>query len=382
MAQHNLRAQDSITQASAASPARPSKTSADRRRACTLTGALALACLAACGTTLAATPASEEAPTEVKTVLAEARSVPRTLRLTGTLIAARESLLASDGSGKVVATFVERGDLVKRGDPLARLDARAQSFQNIEAEANTAALDAQAQTDQTECERATRLFAAGAISAAEHDRLSGGCRTRHHSLQAARARARLSAQAVGDSIVRAPFDGVVAERAVDLGEYVVTGSPVARIVDLTSLRLELAVPESALAAVHDGDEVWFGVASYPERRFSGRVRHVGPIVRRDSRDQLIEAVVQDEDRVLRPGMFAVAELMVGTDSLPVVPASALRGSAESRRLFVVSGDRVEERVVLARAQIGDEVAVQLGIAPGERVVAPLTAAVRDGIRVR
>jgi len=351
-------------------------------RAHIVVGVLALSFLSACGTTLAASPAGEEAPVEVTTVVAEARLVPRTLRLTGTLLAGRDSRLASDGAGKVVATFVERGDAVKKGDPLAQLDARAQSFQNREAAAESAALDAQLRTERLECERAERLFAAGAISSAERDRLIGSCTSRLHSAQAARARVSLSAKAVGDTIVRAPFDGVIAERAIDVGEYVVVGTPVATLVELDRLRLELAVPESALAAVRDGDVVDFEVAAYPGRRFSGRLRHIGPVVRRDSRDQLVEAVVDNAGGVLRPGMFAVAELRVGEEALPVVPASALRGTAESPRVFVLEGDRLEERVVLARMQPTSEVALERGVASGEQVVAPLSDAVRDGVRVR
>lgn len=344
--------------------------------------ALPLCFLSACGTTLAASPSPEPAPLDLTTVVAEARPVARTLRLTGTLLAGRESRLASDGSGKVLATFVERGDVVKRGDPLARLDARAQAFQNREAEAESAALDAQLQTERLECERAERLLAAGAISSAEHERLSGRCTSRRHSVQAARARASLSAKVVGDSIVRAPFDGVVAERSIDVGEYVVAGTPVATLVEIDRLRLELAVPESALAAVRSGEEVEFEVAAYPGRRFSGRLQHIGPVVRRESRDQLVEAVVDNEGGVLRPGMFAVAELRVGSSPLPVVPASALRGGPESPRVFVVNAGRVEERVVLARVQPAGEFALERGVAPGERVVAPLSDAVHDGARLR
>lgn len=318
----------------------------------------------------------------MQTSVATARSVPRTLRLTGSLLARREARIAADGAGKIVATFVERGDAVKRGDPLARVDARSQAFASVEAQAQTDALRAQEQTAKLECQRAESLFAGNTISRAEYDRTSGSCAASGHSVTAARARALLAAKAVGDSVVRAPFDGVVAERSIDVGNYVVVGHPIATLVDIDTLRLELSVPESALAAVQAGGSVEFGVAAYPGRRFSGRLSHLGPVVRAASRDQVVEAVVDNSDGVLRPGMFAVAELAVGADSLPVVPETALLGSPESGHLFVVNGNRIEERVVLARQPSAGEVVIVKGLRDGERVVNPITDAVRDGARVR
>ncbi|MEO8181774.1 MAG: efflux RND transporter periplasmic adaptor subunit [Deltaproteobacteria bacterium] len=347
-----------------------------------LTSGLALAWLVGCGAVASAAPAEEAASIDVQTSVATARSVPRTLSLTGSLTARREARIAADGAGKITATFVERGDRVKRGDPLARVDARSQAFASVEAQAQTEALRAQEQTAKLECQRAQSLFAGNAISRAEYDRTNTSCAVSGHSVAAARARALLAAKAVGDSIIRAPFDGVVAERSIDVGNYVVAGHAIATLVDVDTLRLELSVPESALAAVGAGDSVEFAVAAYPGRRFSGRLSHLGPVVRTASRDQIVEAVVDNSDGLLRPGMFAVAELTVGTDPLPVVPETALRGSRESGRLFVVDEDRIEERVVLARQTLAGEIAIVKGLRAGERVVNPITEAVRDGARVR
>ncbi len=347
-----------------------------------LRSSLALAWLAGCSAVASAAPAEDAAPIDVQTSVATARSVPRTLSLTGSLMARREARIAADGGGKIVATFVERGDSVRRGDPLARLDARSQAFASVEARAQTEALRAQEQTARLDCQRAESLFAGNAISRAEYDRTSGSCAASGHSVAAARARALLAAKAVGDSIIRAPFDGVVAERSIDVGNYVAVGQPIASLVDVDTLRLELSVPESALAAVQAGDSVEFGVAAYPGRRFSGRLSQLGPVLRAQSRDQVVEAVVDNADGALRPGMFAVAELTVGADPLPVVPETALAGSRESGRLFVVNGDRIEERVVLARQPSAGEVVIVKGLREGERVVDPVTEAVRDGARVR
>ena len=331
----------------------------------------------------AAAPAAEVGPIQVDAVVAEARGIPRTLTLTGSLVANRQAEVAADAGGKVVATFAERGDWVEAGAVLARLDSRAAALSQAEASASAAAMRAEERNAKIECERAARLFAADAISRAEFDRSSTSCSTSTHSAAAAQARAGLAAKMLGDAQIRAPFRGVVSERRVTLGDYLGAGKPLLTLVDASTLRLEIAVPESAIAQVAAGRSVAFAVASYPEREFSGRIARLSPNLRPASRDQIVEVAVDNADGTLRPGKFATARLAIGEDQLPVVPGSAVIGQAPSERVFVISRDsRVEERVVATGARKGATVAILKGVNAGERVVARPGAEVRDGVRVK
>jgi membrane fusion protein, multidrug efflux system len=356
------------------------------RHTLTSLAALALALAAssvtsACSRASAATKVEAGAPFEVEAGVVASARVPRHLVLTGTLVANQEAEIAADGSGKVVASFVERGDAMRAGAVLMRLDARTQAFQSAEARASTRAMLAEKRTAELDCERAQRLFAANVISRAELDRTSGSCDQNTHSVAASLARADIAAKALSDTVVRAPFDGVVAERTASVGEYVVPGTKVVTLVDTKTLRLELTVPESALAHVREGAAVEFSVAAQPGRRFNGVVQHVGPVVRKNSRDQIIEAVVANDDGALRPGMFALAELSVGEDELPVVPESAIGGSKESPRVFVVNAGRIEERVVLVGEKRDRRAALKKGVRAGETIVTQITPEIRDGARV-
>jgi len=347
-------------------------------------GALASLFGSGCSTPAeAASPPAEAAPITVDAVVAEARGIPRTLTLTGSLVANRQADVAADAGGKVVATFAERGDLVEAGAVLARLDSRAAALSQAEASASAAAMIAQDQNAKLECERATRLFAANAISRAEFERTSTSCSTSTHSAQAAQARAGLAAKMLGDAQIRAPFRGVVAERRVTLGDYLSAGQTLLTLVDASTLRLEIAVPETAISQVSAGRPVSFQVASYPDRDFSGRVARLSPNLRPASRDQIVEVAVDNADGTLRPGMFATARLAIGEDRLPVVPGSAVVGQAPSERVFVISRERrVEERVVATGARKGAEIAITKGVNAGESVIARPNAEVRDGVRVK
>jgi membrane fusion protein (multidrug efflux system) len=331
----------------------------------------------------AAPPERAAAPVHVDTVVAEARAVPRTVALTGTLFAKKEADVAADAGGRVIATLVDRGDLVQAGAPIARLDARSAALASAEASASAAALLAQKANAELECERADRLLRGNAISRAEFDRITTGCATSAHSVDAARARQGMAQKALGDAVVKAPFRGVVVERQVEVGDYVMPGRSVVRLVDASSLKLELSVPETAIPSVAAGRVVTFTVAAYPEREFSGEVTRQAPTLSPKSRDEIVEVAVDNADGALRPGMFAAARLAVGEDRFPVVPRTAVTGRAPSERLFVVTHDwRLEERVVSSGERTGTGVAITKGLAPGEMVVAAPTAALRDGAQVK
>ena len=332
-------------------------------------------------------PASAKAleaagPVAVETVSVEESPIPRTVVVTGTLAANREAAVASDAAGRVVATFIERGDRIQAGAPLARLDARAAALGSAEAFAAEAGLRAQNDNARLECERAERLFAEGVISRAERDRIVTNCAATLQSLSAARARAGLAQKGVSDALVRAPFAGVVVDRGVELGEYVAPGRSVATIVDISTLRLELAVPEPAMTAIRTGKTVTFEVSAYPEHEFSGVITRLSPKLRAQSRDQLVEVEVDNASGKLNPGMFAVARLVTGHDRLPTVPATAIAGRAPAERVFVVKNSRIEERVISTGARRDGRVPVKKGIATGEVVVNNPTDAVSDGARVK
>jgi membrane fusion protein (multidrug efflux system) len=130
--------------------------------------------------------------------------------------------------------------------------------------------------------------------------------------------------------------------------------------------------------------VTFRVAAYPAAEFVGTVRFASAAVRPATRDLLVEAEVTNPDERLRPGMFATAELAVGSVTLPSIRRSAVRTDAElgTDRLFVVVNGGVEERLVELGPSVGGLVAVRSGLRPGERVVSSPPPSLADGQRVR
>ena len=337
---------------------------------------------AGCRSAAAEPRKSNEPPAAVKvdTVTVSQRTLPRFLTLTGTLLPNQKADVAADVSGKIQATFVERGSFASKGSALASIDPRSAAISRTEASAQARALEAQSTLASADCERAEKLFRDGSLSQAEHERQAAQCQATGWSKKAAQARADLAGKMLGDSTIRAPFAGIVAERLVTVGEYVRPDTRVVTLVDIDTLRLELTVSESAIANVHEGQVVSFHVASFDDD-FSATIKYVGPALRRASRDLVVEASLDNAARKLKPGMFATAKIELSTYDSAVVPATALREEGSTKHIFVVSQKKLEERVVETGEQVGDIVAIAKGVAPGDVIVARNGSELKDGTSV-
>ena len=378
---------------------------------------LAAACSRAQGESSAAAAAA--APVPVASVAAVEQPIARFLQVTGTLAAEERADVAAETAGRVVATPVERGTAVAAGGALVRLDTTELAAQADEATANaaqiearlgisgTAALDidrvpevANARANltlaETEFTRAKQLVDRQLLSRAEFDQKNAQAEVarrqydiarnaaaqQYQALVAARARVTLARKAVDDATVRAPFAGVVGERLVSVGDYVTRGTKVAVVLRTELLRVELTVPEQFSTEVGVGRPVALQVESYPGETFTGRVRYVSPAVTTDTRALVVEAVVPNAAGRLRPGSFVSARIEQASQRPAIlVPASAVRTSGATARVYVVAADRAEERVVTIGETAGDLVEVVTGLKTGEHVATSNQDRLTDGAAV-
>ena len=329
----------------------------------------------------AAEPPREVAAIAVQSEPVTLADVPRTLRLSGTLRGDREVDPAANASGRVLSTAVERGERVAANQVIGKLDTRAAAFSETEARAQAASARAQQEQAASECERYERLKQKAAITDLEYLQKMTQCRTLPLTAEAATARAALAAQNVGDGVIRAPFAGIVAERYVEVGQYVRQDTRVVSLVSADPIRLQLSVPEADVQNVNQGGAVSFVVAAYPDRRFTGTVRFVSGVVRSTTRDLIVEAVVPNKERLLMPGMFADVELAVGQQRLPTIPRAAVFTRDDESHAFIVSTGRLEERVLALGPEVGDRVAVIRGANEGERVALGKLDDLKNGQRV-
>ncbi|HRE87818.1 MAG TPA: efflux RND transporter periplasmic adaptor subunit [Myxococcota bacterium] len=324
------------------------------------------------------TPAAM-APTyeRARTQVVVAQSVPETLVVTGTIQPRDRAELVPDTSGKVVELMVDRGDRVKAGDPLVRLDTRSAELSEKEARANLGALRAQQKLADDTCRRSKELLEKGAITQSEYDRDQAAC------VQAASARLDRAGQSLDDGLVRAPFSGIIAERFVSLGEWASPQNRLFTLVDDGVLRADLSLSESAAVHAQLGASVEVMPVAAPDQVAVGTITRVGVEIDPKTRGFLVEVTLPETTKLtLKAGMFVKAAMATGQRELPAVPASALVQRGSTWRVFAVVGDKLEERVV----QLGPDTAdghksIARGLSPGDTFAIDAQAAT-DGLAVR
>jgi multidrug efflux pump subunit AcrA (membrane-fusion protein) len=367
----------------------------------------------------ATAPAALTPPVRIEAARAVEQPIARFMSVTGTLAAQEEAEVAAEIAGRVVATPVERGMPLALGAELVRISATEVEAQALEAEANAAQIvarlgrpddpgfsvdlvpevaAAQANRDLTRAdyERITALFSRQLVSKAElemrraqaesaqrqYETARNGVEQQRQALAAARARLTLAKKALADTVVRAPFAGVVAERLVSVGDYVTRGTKVVSVLRVNPLRVQLTVPAQYIAAVAEGRGVALQVDAYPGQTFTGRVRYVSPDVRADSRALMVEAMVPNDKGLLKPGLFVTARIVEKAPSPGVlVPSSAVQTASDVSRVFVVTDNRVEERIVTTGQQVARLVEVTSGVKAGDTVATSNLPQLADGTRV-
>jgi membrane fusion protein, multidrug efflux system len=321
-------------------------------------------------------------PVKVELAGVTHEQMPRLLTLTGSVIADRQSEVAANVSGRVTATYVERGMPVKAGQVIAIVDARAAGFQAAAATAQSQAAQTQVSLAKQECDRADTLFGQGAIPKSEYDRLKTQCTSQLYNANAAQANADLAGKLAGDTVIRAPIDGIIGERYVNVGEYVQPPTRVASVFSVNPARITISVPEPAVGRVKEGQTLDLEVSSWPGRTFAATVRFVSPALRPQTRDLIVEATAKNEDGALKPGMFATIKLVVGEEEQSTVPVSAIKQDGTVRRLFVASDSRAIEMVVKTGLVKEGRIAVHEPLPVGTQVILKPPTGLSDGSAIQ
>ncbi|MEX2526718.1 MAG: efflux RND transporter periplasmic adaptor subunit [Gemmatimonadota bacterium] len=337
-----------------------------RKQICCLPLALGLA---ACD---GAPPPGAEAdivPVVLHTV--QEREEPEYLLLSGDVEAWRTSRVGFQVAGVVASADVREGDRVRAGQLLASLDTE-------QYELNAEMSAAQADRAEDEFSRAERVFEGGGISANELHQASTAVRV-------ARAQEAMAAKQLADARLTAPFDGIVAQRDLELGELGGPGRPVFTLMQLNPIQIRVGVPESEIGAVATGQRARIPIPALDGKVFEGSVRQVGVAADPASRTYLVRVQVQNPDMELRPGMIAEVELETSRTTTGVsIPAQAVvRGPDGVLRVYVYrpGDERVYTRRVVVGRTRGTEIEINEGLAEGDQVVVGGQHRVREGARV-
>jgi RND family efflux transporter MFP subunit len=279
-------------------------------------------------------------------------------------LAAYESAQAS---AKLAAADAQRyANLVKSGDV---------------SQSNYERYKTQQQTSEAAANSARRQYEAQLNAARQNYRAIEAAQA---SLAAAESQLAQAEKNLADTTIRAPFDGHITERPVSAGQWVGTNNKVATIVRISTVRLQLKVPEQRAAEVKVGMAVTARVAAYPNRDFTGKVHAVVPSVDQNTRAFMVEARFENAKAELRPGMFANAKLMLpGTEQAVFVPEKAVfyDSTTDAHQIYSVVNGVAHLNVVLKGDTDGDQIRILSGLTGNETVVTDNLGTLYDGASV-
>ena len=304
-------------------------------------------------------------PVNVSVVEAKKEVVPNLLTAVGGLAAVHQVDVTSDVSGRITDIMFTAGSHVSAGTPLIQLfDAPDQGdLSNFKAQATVAQL----QLDRAKQLAARQFGPQSTVDQAQatYDQALAGI---------AKTQAIIS-----QKLVRAPFDGELGMRHVELGQYLTAGTQVVTLTDLSELYANVTVPEKDSAQLKVGQLVRVAVDAYPGHSFEGKITTIEPQVATETRNIRVQATIANPDHILKPGMFATATVVL-PDKPPVITVAETavdytlygdsvflitekkgddgKTSLTAVRTFVQSGNRVDGRTEILR-----------GLNAGDRVVA-------------
>ena len=304
-------------------------------------------------------------PTSVNIAETKSETIPNLLTAVGDLAAVHQVNVTSDLNGRITEIMFTADATVKEGTPLVQLfDAPEQ--------ADLASFKAQATMAQLSLDRAKQLASRQFGPQATVDQAQS-------SFDQANAGIAKTQAIISQKQVRAPFDGELGVRKVEVGQYLTAGTQIVSLTDLSQLYANFTVTEKDSAALKVGQTVRIAVDAYPGRAFEGKITTIEPQIATDTRNIRVQATIANPERILKPGMFATTTVVL-PDKPPVItiPETAVdytlygdsvylitekkeddgKTSLTAVRTFVQTGNRVDGRVEIVK-----------GVKAGDKVVA-------------
>ncbi|MDH2380447.1 efflux RND transporter periplasmic adaptor subunit [Bradyrhizobium sp. CER78] len=302
-------------------------------------------------------------PSNVSAAEAKTEVIPNLLTAVGDLVAVHQVNVTTDVPGRITEIMFTAGSHVKAGTPLVQLfDAPEQG--------DLASFKAQATVGEQQLDRAKQLASRQFGPQSTVD-------TAQATYDQAKAGIAKTEALISQKLVRAPFEGDLGVRQVEVGQYLTAGTQIVSLTDLSVLYANMTVTEKQSSQIKVGQTVRIAVDAYPGRTFDGKITTIEPQIATDTRNIRVQATIQNPDSILKPGMFATATIVLPeTSPVVTIPETAVdytlygdsvflitekkgddgKTTLTADRTFVKTGKRVEGRVeILKGLKAGDKV---------------------------
>lgn len=327
-------------------------------------------------------PVEETAAADVvrqllKTEISEIAPVTlsQTVKVTGTLVPARQSAVASQASGRVLSVAVRPGDKVAAGSVLAEIDRANLELQLSQQRATADAMRVQLLSAQQQLDRTQELARQGLSSPSTLEQARSSTAALEANLAALESGVKSAELALSNATVLSPLDGTVSERSVEPGQTISAGTPLFTIVNLVEMDFQASASVNSSALVSPGQSVAVIVNGLDGQTFTGTVTRVNPVALAGTRTVPIYISLENSQGRLRGGMFASGEITVAEQANAIaVPIDAIREDAEGKYVLKLSdGTLTRQGVEVGTAWDRGRMVEVTGLTVGDNVVtAPLT----------
>jgi membrane fusion protein (multidrug efflux system) len=322
---------------------------------------------------LAATPWTAP-PETIASAVAHEEKWQDTISAVGSITAVQGVTLTPELAGTIGAIAFESGAMVNKGDLLVRFDTSTE-------EAQLKSLNAQLEWARVSVERARKLRTDNTVSQSEVDQAEA-------AWQQAKANADATQAIIDKKTIRAPFGGKLGIRQINLGEYVDAGKPIVSLQSLTPVYADFSLPQQALARIKTGMVVRVSMDTYTNKNFEGTLTAINPNLDENTRSVRLQGTLDNQDLLMRPGMFARIEVVLPSDqNVLVIPATAVLSAPYGDSVYLIEkstngpGNVVKQQFIRTGRARGDFVSVESGLKPGDHVVSAGLFKLRNGAAV-
>ena len=291
-----------------------------------------------------------------------------TIEAVGTANANEQVTITAQVTERITRLGFDDGSFVRRGQTVAVLSQGQQTAALAEAQARE-------REARQQLGRITTLRRKGFATKSSED-------AQIAAASAARAQAQQVRAQIGERVIAAPFSGYVSLRNISAGAVVNSGTEIATISDISTIKLDFPVPETALSAIRPGLTIEARSAAYPEIPFRGQIANVDTVIDPNTRAVTVRARIPNPDGRLKPGMLLTVSIETSPRMGLSVPELAVIGEGERRFVYVVDKGTAKRVEVRTGLRSGGRVEIMEGLRPGQPVVTEGVVKLSDGMKVR
>jgi RND family efflux transporter MFP subunit len=286
----------------------------------------------------------------------------------GTFLPFRQSTVGADAAGTIVKVNFDEGDFVKAGQMLAKVDDELLQLQLKNAEIGLEG----ASNDNN---RFSSLVKENAVSGSQAEKINMNYRS-------SEVQKKLILKQIKNTAISAPFSGVITRKMFDLGSFVGQGTPIYEIVDISSLKLTVFVPERDVLKFKLNETVSISVDLYGDKPFKGKIMQIASVADQ-SHNFKVQVLVSNASKELKAGMYGSVKMGNSESTTGLsIPRLALVGSSKKTQVYVVKGDRVKLVSFSPGASDGDFIEVLSGISKDDEIVVKGQVNLQDNAKIK